>query len=143
MTRPDPDARYSLEQLAGLAGTNRRTIRYYIQLGLVDPPIGQTRGAYYTWQHLKRLLEIRELTEQGFSLERVQLLLDEPRAPEPAAATQRPGSISVRSHLHLAAGVELVIDPGVAGLTPEQLRRFAREAMAAYAQVTRTTAESR
>ena len=143
MTRPDPDARYSLEQLAGLAGINRRTIRYYIQLGLVDPPEGQTRAAYYTWQHLKRLLDIRELSEQGYSLDRVQSLLDQPPAREPVAVAPRPGSITVQSHVHLAPGVELVIEPGRARLTPEQLRRFARDAMAAYERIARTSADPR
>ena len=67
-TTPNPT--YTLDQLADLAGLNRRTVRYYIQLGLVDAPVGQTRAAHYTWQHLKQLLEVRGYTEQGFSLER-------------------------------------------------------------------------
>jgi DNA-binding transcriptional MerR regulator len=133
-----PDRRYSADELATLAGVPRRTLRYYIQLGLIDPPVGQTRAAYYTWQHLHRLLEIRRLTEQGFSLERVQELLARGDAPPPAAAAPRAGSISVQSHVHLADGVELVIDPGRARLTPEQLRRFASDALAIYARIART-----
>ena len=38
----------------------------------------------------------------------------------------RPGSISVRSHVHLAEGVELQIDPEAARLTPEEVRELAR-----------------
>jgi len=134
-----PDRRYSADELATLAGVPRRTLRYYIQLGLVDRPIGETRAAYYIWQHLRQLLEVRRLTEQGFSLERVQELLARGDEPPPAAATPRAGSISVQSHVHLADGVELVIDPDRARLTPEQLRRFARETLAAYARIARTT----
>ena len=133
------DRRYSADELATLAGIPRRTLRYYIQLGLVDRPIGETRAAYYTWRHLSQLLEVRRLTEQGFSLERVQELLAQGVEPPPAATTPRAGSISVQSHVYLAPGVELVIDPGRAGLTPEQLRRFARETLAAYARIARTT----
>jgi DNA-binding transcriptional MerR regulator len=128
------DRRYSADELVTLAGVPRRTLRYYIQLGLIDRPIGETRAAYYTWQHLRQLLEVRRLTEQGFSLERVQALLargDEP----PSAAAPRAGSITVQSHVRLAEGVELVIDPGRARLTPEQLRRFASETLAAYARI--------
>jgi hypothetical protein len=44
----------------------------------------------------------------------------------------RPGHLTVQSHIHLADGVELVIEPGRARLAPEQLRRFARTALAAY-----------
>jgi DNA-binding transcriptional MerR regulator len=127
---------YSLDQLAELAGVNRRTVRYYIQLGLLDSPEGQTRAAHYTWQHLKQLLEVRGYTEQGFSLERIGALMRGDDTPPPAASLTRPGSVRVHSHIHLSDGVELVIEPGQAGLTPEQLRRFAREAIAAYARIT-------
>lgn len=126
---------YTLDELAPLAGLNPRTVRYYIQLGLVDPPVGQTRAAHYTWQHLGRLLEIRKLTEQGFSLERVRELLREGDAPPAAARARRPGDVEVKSHLHLADGLELVIEPGRARLTPEQLRQFAREVLAAHARI--------
>lgn len=130
-----PDRRYSADELATLANVPRRTLRYYIQLGLVDRPIGETRAAYYTWAHLHQLLEIRRLTEQGFSLERVQELLAGRTEPPAAAALPRAGSITVQSHIHLGPGVELVVEPGQAGLTPEQLRRFAREAIAAYVRI--------
>ena len=138
MESANADRRYSADELATLAGVPRRTLRYYIQLGLVDRPVGETRAAYYTWQHLRQLLEVRRLTEQGFSLERVQELLARGDEPPPAAAAPRAGSISVQSHVHLTDGVELVVDPGRARLTPEQLRRFAREALAAWARVTDT-----
>lgn len=137
MESPDTERSYTADELATLAGVPRRTLRYYIQLGLVEPPIGQTRAAHYTWRHLRRLLEIRDLTEQGFSLERVGELLQDPGETPPAAGIPRPGSLSVRSHIHLADGVELVVDPGRAGLTPEQLRRLAREALTLYARATR------
>ncbi len=130
-----PSQTYTLDQLADLAGVNRRTVRYYIQLGLVDAPLGQTRAAHYTWKHLKQLLEVRGYTEQGFSLERIGVLMRGNDTPPPAAGLTRPGSITVRSHIHLADGVELIVEPEQAGLTPEQLRRFAREAIAAYARI--------
>jgi DNA-binding transcriptional MerR regulator len=131
-----PDRTYTLDQLAELAGVPRRTIRYYIQLGLVDRPIGETRAAHYTWQHLQQLLAIRKLTEQGFSLERVREVLAQGDTPA-AASAPRAGSITVHSHIHLADGVELIVEPGQAKLTPEQLRRFAREAIATFARIAR------
>jgi len=105
-------------------------------LGLVDRPIGETRAAHYTWQHLQQLLAIRKLTEQGFSLERVREVLAQGDTPA-AASAPRAGSITVHSHIHLADGVELIVEPGQAKLTPEQLRRFAREAIAAFARIAR------
>jgi DNA-binding transcriptional MerR regulator len=126
---------FTADELATLANVPRRTLRYYIQLGLVDRPVGETRAAYYTRQHLKRLLEIRDYTDQGFSLERISELLSRDAAAPPAASASRAGSITVQSHIHLANGVQLVVEPGQASLTPEQLRRFARAAIAAYARV--------
>ncbi len=135
MSQPTKATEYTLDRLAELTGVNRRTVRYYIQLGLVDRPIGETRAAHYTWEHLQQLLAIRKLTEQGFSLERVREVLAQGDAPA-AAVAPRAGSLNVQSHIHLANGVELVVEPGQAGLTPEQLRRFSREAIAAYARIT-------
>lgn len=135
MSQPTKATEYTLDRLAELTGVNRRTVRYYIQLGLVDRPIGETRAAHYTWEHLQQLLAIRKLTEQGFSLERVREVLAQGDAPA-AAVAPRAGSLTVQSHIHLANGVELVVEPGQAGLTPEQLRRFSREAIAAYARIT-------
>jgi hypothetical protein len=78
---------------------------------------------------------VRGYTEQGFALERIAELMRGEESPPPAAHIARPGSITVQSHIHLADGVELIVEPGQAGLTPEQLRRFAREAIAAYARI--------
>jgi DNA-binding transcriptional MerR regulator len=131
------DRTYSADELATLSGTPRRTIRYYFQLGLVSRPEGETRAAFYTWQHLNQLLRIRELTEQGISLDRIsQRLRSQDDVTETASPVQ-PGTISVRSHLQIAAGVSLDIDSGLANLTPEQLRTFAREILGAYQRVTR------
>jgi hypothetical protein len=38
----------------------------------------------------------------------------------------------VCSHLHVAEGIELVIEPTRAGLSPEQLRSFVRSVLQAY-----------
>ncbi len=54
----------------------------------------------------------------------------------PARAPQ-PGSISVRSHLHLASGFELVIDPLTANLNSEQVRKLAQGVLQLYANLQR------
>ena len=128
------DQQFTADELATLANVPRRTLRYYIQLGLVDRPVGETRAAYYTRQHLRRLLEIREYTDQGFSLERIGELLRGKSEPPAAASAPRAGSMTVQTHIHLADGVQLVVEPGQARMTPEQLRRFARAAIEAFAR---------
>ena len=115
---------YSIDDLVRLTGLTKRTIRYYIQTGLVARPEGERRAAYYGERHLETLLRVKRLTAEGFSLERVKALIDAPeRVPSAAPA---PGSVTVRSHIHLAPGVELSVDPLEAGLTNEELRALVR-----------------
>ena len=138
-TPSTPDQTYSADELSAHTRLPRRTIRYYIQLGLVDRPIGETRGARYGWQHLSRLLRIRELTEQGHSLDQIGRLLN---GPETAPAAQAPpGSISVLSQVHLAPGLALTIDPALAHLSPEQLRALARDVLGAWQRHSQTNEE--
>jgi DNA-binding transcriptional MerR regulator len=132
---------YSAEELATLASVPRRTIRYYVSLGLLDRPIGETRAAHYTREHLRQLLEIRRLTEQGLSLERVRDVLRDKAEPPPATRARRPGDVEVRTHVHVAPGVDVVIEPQSAGLAPEQLRRFVREMRAAFERATQEQEE--
>jgi len=116
---------YTLDQLCALTDMTKRTVRYYMQLGLVDRPVGETRAAHYTARHLEQLLQIRKLAEAGVSLERIREVLAGGESPVPDRVRQ-PGAISVLSHVFIAPGVELQIDPQAAGLSPEQLRAFVR-----------------
>lgn len=125
---------YPLADLCVLAGMSVRTVRYYMQLGLVDRPQGETRAARYGARHLEQLLQIRKWSEAGISLERIRELLHGEAAPV-AARMPRPGSLEVRSHLLVADGVEVSIEPGRAGLSPEQVRQLVRGIMAAYEAV--------
>jgi DNA-binding transcriptional MerR regulator len=131
---PNSAERYSIDKLAVLAGVTARTIRYYIAQGLIDKPEGEKRGAHYLRRHLEQLLLIRRWTDAGLSLERVRELVA--GAPEdPPVRAAQPGSVEVWSRLTLADGLELNIEPGRAGLTPEQLRALAREVTALYRSV--------
>lgn len=129
---------YPLDTLCTLAGLPRRTVRYYIQLELVDPPIGATRGAYYTDRHLRQLLTIRKWTEGGLSLERIRELLRGAEPGVPAPRPRKPGSVEVMSHLIVADGVELVIEPGRAGLKPEEVRKLFKSVLDSYSEITRS-----
>lgn len=134
MAQPDPNQTFTLEALAALAGLPRRTVRYYIQLGLVDRPIGETRAAYYTPAHVEQLLTVQKYAKAGLALERIRDLLQQP-VPVPPVAPPRAGNVEVRSHLTLADGVELVVEPGRAGLAPEQVRRLFQETLSLYARL--------
>jgi DNA-binding transcriptional MerR regulator len=134
MKTETPPADYPLADLCALADLPIRTARYYIQIGLVDKPSGSTRAAVYGPRHLEQLLLIKKWTVAGVSLERIRELLHGAEAPVPP----RPfvaGAVEVRSHLTVADGVEVVIEPGRAGLSPEQVRRFTRAVMAAFESI--------
>ena len=123
--------KFNLDDLCTLSDTSKRTVRYYMQIGLVDPPIGSTKAAHYLHQHLDQLLTIRKLSEAGVSLERIREVLSGETPPLPPRQRQS-GSVEVRSHLFIADGVELEISPERAGLSSEQVRTFVRAVMKAY-----------
>jgi DNA-binding transcriptional MerR regulator len=129
--------RYNLDQLSSLAELPKRTIRFYIQNGLILKPTGVGRGAHYTTEHLDQLLEIRKWQRAGLSLERIRELLEGRTNPDllPPPLPRRKGAVEVWSHLVLDEGVELILEPNRAGLSPEQVRALARAVMVAYASV--------
>lgn len=126
---------YPLADLCVLAGLPLRTVRYYVQVGLVDRPEGETRAARYGAKHLEQLLLIKKWTTAGVSLDRIRQLLHGEQAPVPPRQ-KRIGSVEVCSHLMVADGIEVVIEPGRAGMTPEQVRHFINGVMTVFAQVT-------
>ena len=122
---------YTLNELCSLVDLPIRTVRYYVQQGLVDRPEGETRAARYGQKHLDQLLLIKKWTAAGLSLDRIRELLagEDVAVPE---RSKRRGTIEVVSRLHIADGVELVIEPRRAGLTPEQVRELSRGVMALF-----------
>jgi DNA-binding transcriptional MerR regulator len=131
---PSSYTRYSIHDLATLASVPTRTVRFYIAQGLMDRPHGAKRGAWYEERHLQQLLLIRRWTDAGLSLERVREL----QAGSPDEAPPRPvkaGMVEVWSRVTLADGVELQVEPGRAGMTPEQVRAFIQDVTAAYRRV--------
>lgn len=128
---------FTLEELSGLVDLPKRTVRYYIQVGLLDRPDGAGRGARYTTRHLDRLLEIRKWQQAGLSLERIGELLsgsDEDQLTPPPRP-RRKGAVEVRSHVLIGDGLELVIEPGRANLSPEAVRKLATGVMALYEKI--------
>jgi DNA-binding transcriptional MerR regulator len=126
--------RLSLDQLATLTALTARTVRYYIQQGLVSRPEGAKRGAYYERRHVEQLLLIRRWTDAGLSLDRIrELIAGAPEDPPPRPA--QPGAVEVWSRMTLADGLEVQLEPGRAGLSPEQVRALVRGITALYRQV--------
>jgi len=100
--REPTGARYAISELAEAGGVTRRAVRFYVQRGLISPPLGGGRGAYYDGLHLAQLLEIKRRQEAGEPLHAIAAALEE-APPEPAHAP----IAEAWSRFVLAPGVEL------------------------------------
>ncbi len=108
---------FLIEELCRLTGFSRRTVRYYVQEGLVDPPAGRGRGGYYSDLQVAQLARIHVLQEQGYRLDAIRGMLapqataetaEVPRSPAPTPVPQASPPSSWTRHV-VARGVELHI----------------------------------
>lgn len=127
----------NFEELCSTVDMPPRKVRYYIQMGLVDRPDGLNKGAKYTARHIEQLLSVKKWQAAGLSLERIRELLHGD-ASELPPKKQAPGSIEVWSRLLVAPGIELNVEAGTAGLSPEEMRNFFRAVMATYQEIKNT-----
>lgn len=126
---------FTLDEIAALAELPRRTVRYYIQTGLVDRPQGLGKGAFYTQHHVEQLLLIRKWQLAGLSLDRIgEVLKQQTNGPLPPTP-RRAGTVEVWSHIVVAEGVEVTLEPGRSGLSPEQVRAFFRGVTQLYQKI--------
>jgi DNA-binding transcriptional MerR regulator len=110
----EEQGRFNIDELAGLGGVSRRTVRYYVQEGLLPAPLGVGRGRHYGRLHLDRLLDVKSQQEAGLSLDEIRAR----RTPRPGGGTPAPGQSqtaprSIWRRLELAPGVELHMAHGI------------------------------
>jgi DNA-binding transcriptional MerR regulator len=100
--------RFGVEELAALGGVTRRTVRYYVQEGLLQAPLGVGRGRHYGPEHLARLQAVKALQEEGRSLDEIRREL-EGSGRRAAAAVLPPPSVarSAWTRLEVVPGIEL------------------------------------
>jgi len=104
----DDERRYSIDELADLGGVSRRTVRFYVQAGLLPAPLGVGRGSHYDRTHLERLLEVKAEQEAGRSLDDIRARRrPSSGGPRHAAAPALSIPRSAWRRLDLAPGVEL------------------------------------
>ncbi|MCC6993422.1 MAG: MerR family transcriptional regulator [Deltaproteobacteria bacterium] len=97
--RDDTDREYKLEELAHKADVSPRTVRYYVQRGLLPAPVFRGRDTAYSGEHLLRLRAIKKLQEQFLPLDAIQAelqrrtpreIIDAPEAKPAGAASVEP-----------------------------------------------------
>lgn len=99
------------------------------------------KGACYTQRDVEQLVLVRKWQLAGLSLEQIgELLKQQDTAPD-LQRRNTPGTVEVWSPLFVADGVELTLEPGRAGLTPERVRTFFRAATQTYAQIHKSEEE--
>jgi DNA-binding transcriptional MerR regulator len=72
---PDPQRRYSITDLADLAGVTPRTVRFYLSQGLLPSPGATGSGVKYGEDQLDRLRLIRRLQREHLPLAEIRTRL--------------------------------------------------------------------
>ena len=135
MTQNMESKTYSIDELCVITNLPKRTVRYYIQLGLVDRPVGETKAAHYLSEHLDQLLRVKKLTEARVPLEQIRQLIEAGEDEVVATTTRQPGSLEVKTHLYISPGIELLISAEESGLKPEQMRELLKTVMRETARI--------
>jgi DNA-binding transcriptional MerR regulator len=113
----DPDRELTVDELAARVGVTVRNVRAYAARGLLPPPRLIGRTGYYGREHVARLLLVREMLAEGYSLTMLERTL--------ASAPSTAGSTILALHRALLApwlpaepeissGAELAARAGVA-----------------------------
>jgi DNA-binding transcriptional MerR regulator len=71
----DGDAELTVDELAARAGVTVRNLRAYAARGLLPPPRMVGRTGYYGREHVARLLLVREMLAEGYSLAMIERTL--------------------------------------------------------------------
>ena len=66
----------TIHEVMEATGFSRRTIYYYIQLGLLPPPKGKGKRFEYSEEHVERLKRIRKLQASRYSLKEIKWILE-------------------------------------------------------------------
>jgi DNA-binding transcriptional MerR regulator len=119
-------ARYGIAELAELGGVSRRTVRYYIQEGLLPAPLGVGRGRHYSAEHLERLIQVKALQERGRTLQQIKQNKREKVAGDVREARAvRETTRSIWSRVELLPGLEIHVSGSYRLPGPGRLRELA------------------
>ena len=108
-----------LDELAEQTGVSPRTVRYYVQRGLLPAPAFKGKDSAYGREHMVRLRAIKRMQEQFLpldaiqealgqrSLDQIEALSSGRDAIAPVAPVVRPRAPVLWERLSLAPGLEL------------------------------------
>ncbi len=118
MKSEERSPRWKLDELAERAGVSARTVRYYVQRGLVPAPEFRGPETAYGPEHLARLKAIRALQARHLPLDAIQTALASRTADEVAriAKGELPAALDAPLPLSRSADHEYALPEG-AGVT--------------------------
>ena len=107
-----------------VSGLSKRTIRYYVNGGLLDRPSGETKNARYDASHLEQIRNIKALREKGYTLARIvelkrqthQEVLNRREIGEPLTVIEIP----------VDPGISIEFRQEICGLTQPQMIKLAQ-----------------
>ena len=70
------DDALTIDEIAHRTGMTARNIRAHQSRGLLPPPEMRGRTGYYGPEHVARIQLIRELQDEGFTLEAIRRLIE-------------------------------------------------------------------
>jgi len=117
---------YTIDDLILATGLSRRTVRFYVQRGLIPPPAGRGRGRHYGAEHLAGLLRIQELKRAGKKLDDIKDEAPQSRGRangKPASPEKSPRR-QVTRFLLAKEGLWLEVEPGATRPSPATLARL-------------------
>ena len=112
----------TIGDVAEQANVSRRTVRYYVQRGLIDAPVGRGRGSGYTQKHLEQIQRVLRLQREGLALQAIEQL---PAGAEPETKNAHAVAPALLVRIPLSNGMRLEVDAGTALPSQEILNRLA------------------
>lgn len=134
---PDVQPRYSIAELADLAGVTPRTVRFYLAQGLLPSPGATGPGVKYGEGHLDRLRLIRRLQRQhlplaeirnqleGLDPRRISMLADAELTPDSVAGVVSPQDTAIDYIRRVLSPVPAASPTAAPAATPGLLKRLA------------------
>ena len=145
--------RYTVKQLANLAGVSTRTLHYYDEIGLLHPAsYGDNGYRYYGDEAVLRLQQILFFRELDFSLDQIKTILDRPDfdmlhalKSQRKALTERVDRLNSlietvdKTMKHIRGEIEMSQKDFYSGFDEEKQKKYAEEAQQRWGD---TAAES-
>ncbi|MGC1403467.1 MAG: MerR family transcriptional regulator [Thermodesulfobacteriota bacterium] len=111
-----PPKQMKISELSAYTGISPTSIRYYLREGLMPQPLKTSKTmAYYNEEHLKTLLKIRELKEEGLPLEVIKEIVREKGPNTPPVEGNNTAINTSKKEQIIKASVKLFREKGYEG----------------------------